>query len=250
MSDQELQSRVGTSSEELINSLRKIVRPPGQRPSWMNSLNNRQLLEVYHRLQMGQSMLRVVKIAQKEWRIMPSSRSTSLCRAVAMFRDKAVGEIKKLAAAPDKGAREVSDRLAVRAAKIVDKVDALGTLGWLITVQVERIEMLHDREKATKLPFKQTDIVAKVLGELLGQYVSLQVQLGLVRSVPAELNLEVKHKFEGMLQGLGEDGARVADAIGRFLEFADANAVQMRFDQNTQTYVQVEKNGAPGLPAK
>ena len=241
---EELQGKVSASSDELVAALRKAVRPPGQRPSWLSVLNNRQLVEVYHRLQIGNSMLRIVKIAQQEWRIMPTSRPASLCRAVAAFRDKVVGAIQKLETSSEPAAREVGERMAKEINRVAGKVDALGKLGWVITVQEERIAMLFEREKASKLPFKHTDQTVKIFGELCGQYLSMQVQLGVVPTIPGELNMEVKHKFDGVLGAVGSDGAKVVDALGKFLNWADQNAVKMVLDEKTGAYVPVQK----GLP--
>ena len=248
---EELQGKVSASSDELVAALRKAVRPPGQRPSWLSSLNNRQLVEVYHRLQLGNSMLRIVKIAQQEWRIMPTSRPASLCRAVSAFRDKVVGAIQKLETSSEPAVKEMSERMAKEVNRVTGKIDALGKLGWLITVQEERIAMLFTREKASNLPFKHTDNTIKIMGELLGNYVSLQVQLGVVPTVPDELNMNVKHKFDGVLGAVGSDGAKVVDALGKFLNWADQHAVKMVLDEKTGAYVPVHKelpDGNTGTP--
>jgi len=213
----------------LLKRLREIVSPPGKKGTWLRKLNNRRLAEVYMRLRMGQSAFKIAQIAQREWNIMPKSSTRSLCRAVYMFAKEAIGEIK--AGAVEGAHREEIQKqnaaLEKRSRRLNEKLDGMQRLAWLIERQTERFEMALGLEKKTKMPMKQTDVIVKRLVELLDKYLDFAIKLGLIDSKPPELNLNVKHMFDGLVGQFGDDGQKVVTAGYRFLELASESSMLM-----------------------
>jgi hypothetical protein len=236
---QSIQDNISLTSEELLAALRKAVSPPGKRGTWLQKLSNRQLAEVYHRLKMGQSSYKVVQIAQRDWKVEVDSSVKSLCRAVRAFKLKVMGDLQLINGRGTQQGREISAKLQEKADRLIEKLDAMGRMRWLIEVQTDRIELYREKETTTRLPFKATDQSIKVLGELLTQFVCMQRDLGAIPQVPMEISLTTKGKFDEVMRGLGPDGMRVADAVGRFLGWSETHAVKMLMDEKTGVYVPV-----------
>jgi len=225
---QDIQSQVELTGASVIRRLRGIVSPAGKKGLWLRHLSDQRLAEVYHRLRIGQSVNRVVVMAQKEWGIMKSSNIKSLSRGMAKFRDEIIGDV-DLDTVKTPEHRKENAAKKKRARYLVNKLDGLGVLRWTIEKQAERLQMYLEKEAATQFPFKQAEDTVKNLGGLIDTYMKYQVELGLLELKPQEFNVNIKHKFEALLgQGVvTDDGARMAAATHRFLELAEKSAVLM-----------------------
>jgi hypothetical protein len=234
---------------EIIKRLREIVDPPGKKGTWIKQLNDRQLAEIYQRLQMGQTAYRVVQLCQS-WGIQRHSDIKSLSRSMLSFKKRALGEIQALKTGHSKRKDEtaVSKTLQKKADRVGGKINALGKLSWLIGIQEERVEMLFDREKAT-LPFKHTDFTVRTLLDLIKEYVEISFRLGITPEVPREFDLRVQHEFgEILTKQLGAGGSKVVDALGRFLDLAKAHSEKLVLNEDG-TYV-LEKTHEPKSSTK
>lgn len=215
----------------VIKRLREAVKPPGKKALWLNSLTDKQLAEVYHRLKMGQAAHYIVRIVQNDWGHFRKSDTGSLSRAVRRFRKEVLGDLQQDGRPTEEG-KKLSDRLENRGKKVADKLDGMGRLGWLIEVQTDRVVALYEKEKAS-LPFKFTGKEVKTLAEMLETYIRLQIDLGLLDSKPSEYNLTIKHRFDGLLQNsLREDGVAMLDATNRFLELAEQKALTFKLSED------------------
>lgn len=244
MSTQSLKDKVqeGLTNDALVRTLRQAVKPPGKKGTWLNLLNDLQLTEVYYRLQMGKPAYAIVKIAKEEWGVKRESDSKSMAREVRKFRDRALGEIASVGSSGTPQATEIVQSLAKKAKLVSEKVDALDMFGWLINLQAARIELLHAAEKRS-LPFKHTDGAVRNLGDMLGQYVKMQIDLGLIQQQPQEYNLQVQYSFSKIQEGLNGKGPQAANALGRFLQWAEEEAVTLKLDPETGSYVPVAEGG-------
>jgi hypothetical protein len=228
----------------LLRKLRNIVDPPGAKGTWLKNLNDRQLIEVYNRLSLRQPSYKVAKIAQQEWGYQKTSNLKSLTRAVRAFRDAALGEIKAVAAGrATKQEAEVSKTLEKKAKRIGGKIDVLGSMSWVLSIQQERIEMLHSKEKAS-IPFKHTDGTIKTYIDGLKTYLEMSVQLGVQDEIPREFNMKVKHEFSNLLTTtVGAGGAKVVESLDRFLELAAQHSKKLVLNEEG-TYVLEDQNAA------
>jgi hypothetical protein len=222
-----IDQNIEVTGQQIIKRLRDIVQPPGKKGLWLRLLSDRQLAEVYHRLKRGQTAYHVSKICQDDWRIQRDSSIQSLSRGMLRFRDAILGDIQKDAVKSEEGKKEFAARKK-RGSAIVNKLDGLGRLRWLIERQTDRIQALLDREQSA-IPFQMTDKSIKVLGELIEQYLRLQMELGLIDSKPEEFNLNIEHKFKAILTGMQftDDGHRLAIAANKFLEMASEASIIM-----------------------
>lgn len=234
----DIAGRVEVSSEQLLIKLREAVCPVGKKGTWLRHLSDKQLLEAYHRLRMGQGVYAVVRVCQHEWGVMRTSSTKSMARGMRSYRDKTVGllhvaptiDTRAGATRPDR--RDAAELLGMRGKRIVNKLDGLGRLCWLIEVQTDRVCLLVEREQEA-LPFKITGKEVQTLGNLLGDYMKLQMDLGLLETKPHEFNLNIKHKFAGLLQHSVQEGGDVmAQAAGKYIELAEQEALTFELGQD------------------
>ena len=223
-----LTDKVEVTGAALVKHLRGIVQPPGKRGSWLRHLNDRQLAEVYHRLKLGQPVYKICKICKEEWNLMPKTEIRSLTRAMTKFRDKAIGEIQTLQDSKEKKV------LSKKARRIKKSLDALGSLRWMVDIQAERYALAVEKEKQVGgIQLKETNRTYKELREAVGLLVDAEIRLGVLDSKPAELNVAVKHTFDGVLQHtVGQDGTAMVSATQKFLEDAESMCLTMVLDDD------------------
>lgn len=234
----DIAGRVEVSSDQLLIKLREAVCPPGKKGTWLRHLSDKQLLESYHRLRMGQGIYAVVRVCQHEWGVMRTSSTKSMARGMRSYRDKTVGilhvapAIETRAGVTRSDRRDAAELLGMRGKRIVSKLDGLGRLMWLIEVQTDRVAVLCEREQEA-LPFKITGKEVMTLGKLLGDYMKLQMDLGLLETKPHEFNLNIKHKFAGLLQhSVQADGEVMAQAAGKYIELAEQEALTFELGED------------------
>jgi len=237
----EVKAFIEAADEGMIKKLRLAVQPPGKRGSWLKHLSDSRLVEVFFRLSNGASPYGVAAMAQTDWGVEPKSEVKSLSRAVYKFRDKTVGDIqiaKMSVPAKDKGQVE---EMSKRARKITENTHTIEYLAKAVVYQFERVETLVAREK-TSIPFKFTDKAMSTLTDMVDKLTRLQIELGLLDSRPNEWNLNVQHKFAGMMQHtIGKDSEKVTAAIGKFVELLDKKALTMKIDPETGSYALKKK---------
>lgn len=239
MATESYQSKIVSSPPSLTKALREAVKRPGRKGTWLQHLSDNQLLEVYWRLKNGQAAQAITKIAQVDWGIQRKSSPKSLARSVLDFRDRVLGDIEISDMRTNEGASQAK-ALVKKAKFVAEKVDGIKRMEWLIEVQSERVMMLFEREKQS-LPFKHTDHTVEVLCKMIYQYETLKMQLGIQPTIPQEYNVHVTHTWNKVVSGIGDESVKSADALTRFLQWADKNAVTMKLDHESGTYIPVGK---------
>jgi hypothetical protein len=231
----------------LLRRLRSLVDPKGSKGTWLKQLNDRQLMEVYSRLSLQQPSYKVAKIAQQEWGYQKNSNLKSLTRAVRDFRDKALGEVKALAAGRGtKQEAEISSTLEKKAKRIGGKIDVLGKMSWVLNIQEERIELLFSKERAS-IPFKHTDTTIKTYMDGLKSYLEMSVQLGVQDEIPREFNVKVQHEFSKLLTAtVGTGGAKVVDSLNRFLTLAAQHSKKLVMNEEGVYILEDRHNASQG----
>jgi hypothetical protein len=163
---------------------------------------------------------------------MPKSNVKSLTRAVTNFKAKMLGELQLEITNEKSPKRQADGKTLMRKAKArAEKVDGMGRLGWLIERQTERIQLLLEREKAES-HMKFTDKSMEVLLDMLDRYLTLQVKLGVLDAKPPELNLNVKHRFDGLMQHTVQGGSAVVEAADKLLELCEKEALTMQLNED------------------
>jgi hypothetical protein len=216
----------------VMRKLRESVAPPGKRGTWLRYLDDERLAEVFVQLQGGTSCHHIASIAQKEWGIKTASKTQSLARAVRKLKDQMVPELAKVPMR-NKEEKEVAKELKGKALKISDKLNELEETGWAAMEQKKRIKLFRDKEEVAKMGFAATDKAIQVFIQILEVYAKMKINLGLIEPPNSEFNVNVKHKFAGLMQHtVGQDGAKVVSALDRFVELVDEKSLALT--QNAQ----------------
>jgi hypothetical protein len=221
-----------TIPNRILRKLRESVAPPGKRGTWLRYLDDDRLAEVFVRLQSGTSCHHIASVAQKEWGIKPSSKTQSLARAVRQLKDKMIGDLEKLPVRNEKE-KETQKELKGKAAKVSAKINELEETGWVAMEQRKRIQLFRNKEDVAKMGFAATDKAIQVYLQILELYAKMKINLGLIEPPNSEFNVNVKHKFAGLMQHtVGSDGAKVVSALDRFVELVDEKSLALT--QNAQ----------------
>lgn len=216
-----------------IKGLRKIAQRVARNASKtctnpLNTLIDSQLVELYLRFEKGQEVDRVRKVIQLDWKLLKNVGICTLRRNLKNFREDALTLKQKAIVAATPVQKEKIEKDVKR---IVEELDGLGSLRWLIEQQMERMSMCREREKMTKLPFTLTNTVVRDLGDLLEKYLKLEIDLGLIDSKGSKVDLLIKEKFINILDNtLQNSGKNLLGATNEFLIEAEKEAIT--FDED------------------
>jgi hypothetical protein len=175
-------------------------------------------------------------MAQTDWGIGRDSEVKSLTRAIYNFREKTVGDMQIAKMIVPEKEQEHIEELSKRAKAVTERTHTLEYLAKAVVYQFERVQTLVQREK-TSIPFKFTDKAMSTLTDMVDKLTRLQIELGLLDSRPNEWNVNVQHKFAGMMKHtIGKDSEKVTAAIGKFVELLDQKSLTMKIDPETGSY--------------
>jgi hypothetical protein len=209
--------------------MREAVSPAGKRGTWLKQLSNDQLSEIFHRLKMGQSCHRIAQHAQEVWGIQPKASAKSLSRAVRQFKHRMLGDLELVATdEKSKDRRKEGRRLLERGRSQVAKLDGLDRMRWLIELQTDRLINMMEHEGMQGLPWLNSKAVNKTietLQNMLDRYLKIQIDLGILDAKPQELQLTLKHRFDGLLQHTISPGTALTDWADKLLESAEKEAL-------------------------
>ena len=200
----------------------KIVQNP------LNVLSDSQLVEIYLRFEKGQDPERVRRVMQIDWRVLKGVRPETSLAYLKRFREDVLSiKQKALAEATPEKKAEITENVK----RVVEELDGMGSLRWLIVEQMDRVSMCRDREKTMKLPLTLTNTVVRDLGDLLEKYLKLEIDLGLIDSKESKVNLMIKEKFMNLLDNtLQDSGKNILGATSKFLEEAEKEAITFEED--------------------
>jgi hypothetical protein len=227
----DLKGKVELTGQSLIDKMREAVAPPGKKGTWLRKLNNHQLAEVYHRLKLGQPAYKIAQIAQVEWGYHKKSAIKSLARAVRKFKEDMLGDLTLEKTSPFPSRAEEGKKLSKRAQNIVKMLDSMGRYRWAIECQTERVAILREREK-NAIPFKATEDAIRTLSDMLDRYTHLEIKLGTLDSKPSEINLNIKGRFDGLLQHTVQPGTAVVEATDKWLSLCEKNALTLKLGED------------------
>lgn len=205
----------------------------------LNVLSDSQLVEIYLRFEKGQDPERVRRVMQIDWRVLKGVRPETSLAYLKRFREDTLSiKQKALAEATPEQKVEITENVK----RIVEELDGLGSLRWLITEQIDRVSMCRDREKIMKLPLTLTNTVVRDLGDLLEKYLKLEIDLGLIDSKEAKVDLLMREKFMHILTDTIQDsGKNLLGATSKFLAEAEKEAITFEEDAEG-SYVKAEEN--------
>lgn len=223
----------GVIGKARLAELRAIVDPEGRKGNWLRLLTDRQLAEVFFRLRQGAAPYAVTRYAQKEWNIQPHSSSKSLARAMAQFRDSAVGDIRKEVFSK-KGTEKEAKKVEKVAGDLVRKIQPLEEYQWMIQEQKKRIQAILTEERKENIQLNATDKMMEHFKRMLEGLVEVAVRLGLVDAQPSEFNVNIKTQFDKLLNlpDVRNQSGKMVDACSKFVSMLEESSVIFEQDSD------------------
>lgn len=220
-----------------ISKLREAVQPPGKKALWLKLLDDIQLAEVYHRLCIQkQPMLHVCRIVKEQWGIKPNWKPFEFQDGLKKFMSRISPELQKHAL-QNKTTHKEAKTLTAKGKKISKKIDGLGRLVWLINVQSERVAMFGRIEAQEKIPMRGMNTTIKTLGDLINMYLKRGMEMGVIDSVPSEMNMNIKHSWDQIQENIiKSDGNKMIAATQNMIDLAEKQSLLMRLNEDTGNY--------------
>jgi hypothetical protein len=167
---------------------------------------------VESRLLNGEAGESVAKAIKMEWGLMPDHKLSSLAKILTEYRRVQLHS--KLVYLNDKEAPRLSD--------FADKVDVLENLTKLVELQQTRVSKAMHLEKQQPKRDYQLRFEMELLGNLYVRLSTLQMDLGLLRKVPAKLQIEgMASRTQELLANAMSRSRRVDEALTKAFAVLD-----------------------------
>ena len=232
-------------NKELIDQLRKLSCVKNKEKTWIAALADSQLLEVFHRLQNGETAKSIARHVQQAWKINPTSSIHALSQGILKFQKRCKHLLEATALSLQQES-ESSDPLEAE----YDPGDALESLNYIARIQRDRIISMIEKEKKTgvKHPYMSRDVQALAT---LQKVILKQRAYELTHDDPlkeknwANRQKGIKEKFGALMKNTTQDDRnKMVGAIGRFLELAKQHAVTLQIGPDGN-YFLPEQNRQP-----
>jgi hypothetical protein len=232
-------------NKELIDQLRKLSCVKGKQRTWISGLSDAQLLEVFHRLQNGETAKSIGRHVQQAWEINPTSSIHALSQGILKFQKRC----SHLLDAPAPCLQQDSELSAPLGADY-DPEDSLASLDYIARSMRDRIIGMIEREKKSgiKHPYLSRELQALAT---LQKIILKQRAYELTHADPlqerkwAEQEKGINKKFDALMKTMTiDDRSNLSNALGRFLELAKQNCVKLEIGPDGN-YIVPEENRQP-----
>lgn len=220
------------AAEAKLQVLREAVLPKGKKALWLRELADKQLVEVYQRLRMGQGAYKIAKLVQEKWNIRKDADTKSLAQAIQVFKLRTIGALKQKVENPTEAEKKVRASLQKRAAKIKDTFDAAEAMAFLANMNLKRAASLADRELQTKIPSRILTTISETAFSQAQRFMDLQQKLGLIDVAPDMKRLELSVKLEKVVGALPDRGIRMAQLASALVTEMEADCIECETDEN------------------
>jgi len=215
--------------DRLLYKLRKATHymPDGkkaQTPSIIGkTLSDVQLMQLWASLSLAKKKGKPVydqlawKI-QNDWGLLKEVSSWHVSRAIAFYEQRIFGLLGVVESDPELGEWTKGKREAID--KIIERVDGMETLSNAITIQMNRIQMAHERELSAKVPFGFVQKDMKALALLIDRYLHYQIELGVSPRQPIKADITLRQGFDAQVRKIDSTIGRdpMKQAGKRFIE--------------------------------
>lgn len=218
-----------------IETLKSFILPK----SWLLQLTDDQLFSVYEELNKGTTLIDIIKLCQRTFKIKRNAEVFHLMPDLVKFRGRALKDLQYINMEEAKNL-EVTKQVEAKIRDLSAKLDGVGRLGWLIELQTNRVLTLMEREKkAVPMPITTDNI--KLLNDMIKGYVKTQAELGILDQAAAKVEIAIDHKFSELMSNLKDDGTRMIDATHKLLDMAEQKAIIMTEDTNGSYVIKKQK---------
>jgi hypothetical protein len=227
----------------ILKQLRERSSVKGKQKTWVSDLSDDQLYSLFSRLRTGENAKSIASYVQANWGINPGSTTHSLSQGILKYK-KRIGH---LLISPTTGKGDVYPEHFTGDSAPESTLDALDEIA---TLQRNRIKDMLAEEKKTGIRYPHLNRDLQALANLERQLLKAKA-FELYRGDPvknrklAKMEGKIQHQFgQWMQQTPEEERLRMANALGRFLEFAEQHAVTLQVGPDG-SYIIPEENRQP-----
>lgn len=149
-------------------------------PKMLRSLPDDKMAELHKKLLEGRRPRTLAKTIKNVWGLLTEENEDSLTKSIQRYREANISEVDILMHA---GATRT---LAVAEKRFKKNLDAIDVMQRLISIQMARIEMDHEKEVRHGLSLKTNNANVEVAADLLWKYSSVAIKVGLLRAMNEE----------------------------------------------------------------
>jgi hypothetical protein len=230
--------RLGEMNKELIDQLRKLSCVKGKQRTWISGLSDAQLLEVFHRLQNGETAKSIGRHVQQAWGINPTSSIHAISQGILKFQ-KRCRHLLDAPAPPTQQEKEFPEPLGAD----YDPENSLASLDYIAHSMRERIIGMIEREKKTgiKHPYLSRELQALAT---LQKVILKQRAYELTHDDPlkekrwANRQKGIQEKFGVIMKNTTQDDRnKMVSAIGRFLELVEQHSFTLQIGPDGKYFI-------------
>ena len=236
-----LKSDVGVK-KKVSDKLREAAKEPSRRYKGTNPLNglsDKQLFELYIRYEQGQQDDRILRLVRLEWGCGKEIPYPTMRGFMQRFKKAVLTPIEDILA--EAGSEEEAGEIRKKL-KIIEELDGLGSLRWLIQEQKDRVEAYRGIEKKSLIPSTAANAVIRDLGDLLDKYIKIQMDLGLIETKEDKKDKEMRDRFMYILSDkVQNSGDNLIQAANKLLEAAENEAITIEVETEEELVPQGKK---------
>jgi hypothetical protein len=211
--------------EHILKQLRERSCVRGKQRTWVSDLTDEHLYELFLRLRSGENAKAIARFVQEGWGVNPETTVHSISQGVLKFKKR----IAHLLVTPT---TEEGDSYPGPHSCDFNPEDTLASLDYIARIQRDRIISMIEREKESgvKHPYLNRDLQALAT---LQKVILKQKAFEMLHDDPlkqkrwAQRERGVQKKFDAFMKTMSDDERiKMAGALGKFLEWADQNAIK------------------------
>lgn len=204
----------------------KAAVPKG---SWMELLEDLQLLKVHEMLKNGATNSETIRTCQAMFNIKRKAKLEELLPDIVKFRTQSLND-KALLAIEEAQGNAAALQLSNRLRGLTSRVDAFGRLNWLVDQQTERVLGMLGKEKKTGLVYPGTTDNMVILDKMLHNLLKAKSELN-ISEPTVSVSSESNQKLQQLVNGFKNDGEAMINATHKLLDLVDTRSVTLRLDQ-------------------
>lgn len=204
----------------------KAAVPKG---SWMELLEDLQLLKVHEMLKNGATNSETIRTCQAMFNIKRKAKLEELLPDIVKFRTQSLND-KALLAIEEAQGNAAALQLSNRLRGLTSRVDAFGRLNWLVDQQTERVLGMLGKEKKTGLVYPGTTDNMVILDKMLHNLLKAKSELN-ISEPTVSVSSESNQKLQQLVNGFKNDGEAMINATHKLLDLVDTRSVTLKLDQ-------------------
>lgn len=203
----------------------KAAVPKG---SWMELLEDLQLLKVHEMLKNGATNSEAIRTCQAMFNVKRKAKLEELLPDIVKFRTQVLNDRALLVIEEAQG-NAAALQLASKLRGLTSRVDAYGRLNWLVDQQTDRVVGMLGKEKKTGLVYPGTTDNIAMLDKMLHNLLKAKSELN-ISEPTITVSSESNQKLQQLVDGFKNDGETMINATHKLLDLVDTRSVTLKLD--------------------